>query len=315
VLETTPEQTYRQVIFGRLALDRSTLYGGIMNAELAETDFELGDGVRLKRTFAHLMSVNLMAFAPPVEDGKHHGGPWKSARGGRGYDITIEIQVPIDGVLPGSLPARETVWLFAALVRLAKCPYLMVPVISSHSFEVIAGSEEEPILEPFETEMRLFSAPDQSSAILDSDLLTWVSQVWSPTAKLMGQDKRFDSAFRAFDLCTIRGRTSSSLLTVWGALEQLFAPSTSELRYRVSSNIAAYLNPPGENRLKAFREILDLYNHRSTAAHTAKDADQSALLRSYILMRNALVLMIQEQRVPDQKELEQAIFSPKLPQD
>ena len=97
---------------------------------------------------------------------------------------------------------------------------------------------------------------------------------------------------------------------VWGALEQLFAPSKAELRYRVSSNIAAYLNPPGEKRLEAYREILDLYNHRSTAAHTAKDVDQSAFLSSYVLMRNALVRMVDEQHVPDQKELERAIFSP-----
>jgi hypothetical protein len=178
------------------------------------------------------------------------------------------------------------------------------------SLGAVADSPEEPTLEPFETEGRLFQPSEERHAVLDSELLTWVSLVWSPTADLMKRDSRFDSAFRAFDLCTVRGRTSSSLLTVWGALEQLFAPSTTELRYRLSSNIAAYLNPPGEKRLEAYREILDLYNHRSTAAHTAKDVDQSAFLGSYVLMRNALVRMVDEQHVPDQKELERAIFSP-----
>jgi hypothetical protein len=285
------------------------MFGGIMNVDLAERSFDLGSGVRLERTFAHLMSVNLMAFAP-AKEGRHHPGPWKAAKGGFGYDISVEIQVPTDGTLPGSLQPREAIWLIAALVRLAKCPYLMVPVISSHPFRAIADSPEEPTLEPFETEMRLLRPAEGRHAVLDSELLTWISRVWSPTADLMKQDSRFDSAFRAFDLCTVRGRTSSSLLTVWGALEQLFAPSTAELRYRVSSNIAAYLNPPGEKRLNAYREILDLYNHRSTAAHTAKDAAQSAFLGSYVLMRNALVRMVDEQHVPNQKELERAIFSP-----
>jgi hypothetical protein len=283
------------------------MFGGIMNVELAELSFDLGSGVRLERTFAHLMSVNLMAFAPAKEGGVHPA-PWKAAKGGFGYDISVEIQVPTGGILPGSLQPREAIWLIAALVRLAKCPYLMVPVISSHPFGAIADSPEEPTLEPFETERRLFQPAEERHAVLDSELLTWVSRVWSPTADLIKRDSRFDSAFRAFDLCTVRGRTSSSLLTVWGALEQLFAPSTAELRYRVSSNIAAYLNPPGEKRLEAYREILDLYNHRSTAAHTAKDVDQSAFLGSYVLMRNALVRMVDEQHVPDQKELERAIF-------
>lgn len=282
-----------------------------MNVELAEPSFDLGSGVRLERTFAHLMSVNVMAFAP-AKEGQHHPGPWKAAKGGFGYDISVAIQVPTGSTLPCSLQPRDVIWLIAALVRLAKCPYLMVPVISSHPFGAITDSPGEPTLEPFETEMRLLRPTEKRYAVLDSELLTWVSRVWSPTADLMKRDSRFDSAFRAFDLCTVRGRTSSSLLMVWGALEQLFAPSAAELRYRVASNIAAYLNPPGEKRLQAFREILDLYNHRSTAAHTSKDVDLAALLGSYVIMRNALVRMVDEQHVPDQKELERAIFSPGL---
>ena len=293
-------------------MQSSFIYGGIMNVKLADSSFDLGGGIQLKQTFAHLFSVNMMAFAPPKEE-RHHPGPWKAAKGGFGYDIEVEIQVPIDGTRSSSTQATDTIWLFAALVRLAKCPYLMVPVISSQSFDAIRDSKEEPTLEPLETERRLFAPTEQSYAVLDSELLSWISCVLPTTADLMSRDTRFDSAFRAFDLCTIRGRTSSSLLTVWGALEQLFAPSTAELRYRVSSNIAAYLNPAGEERLTAFRRILNLYNHRSSAAHTAEDADQSALIESYVLTRNALVRMIENRHVPSQKELEEAIFSPALP--
>jgi hypothetical protein len=290
-------------------LDNPLVFGGITNVELPEAAFDLGSEVGLERTFAHLMSVNLMAFAP-AEEGRHHPGPWKAAKGGFGYDISVEIRVPADGIPSKSLQSRETIWLIAALLRLAKFPYLMVPVISSHPFGSIADSAEEPTLEPFETEPRLLRPVEARHAVLDSESLTWISRVWPSTADLMTRDTRFDLAFRAFDLCTVRGRTSSSLLTVWGALEQLFAPSTTELRYRVSSNIAAYLNPPGEKRLEAYREILDLYNHRSIAAHTAKDADQSAFLGSFVLMRNALMRMVDEQHVPNQSELERAIFSP-----
>jgi hypothetical protein len=293
-------------------MQSSLIFGGIMNVKLADTSFDLGGGIQLKQTFAHLMSVNMMAFAPPKEE-RHHPGPWKAARGGFGYDINVEIQVPIDGSRSSSRQATETIWLFAALVRLARCPYLMVPVISSHPFDALRYCAEEPILEPFETESRLFAPSERSDTVLDYELLSWISRVLPTTADLMSRDSRFDSAFRAFDLCTIRGRASSSLLTVWGALEQLFAPSAAELRYRLSSNIAAYLNPPGGERLAAFRKVLKLYNHRSTAAHTAKDADQSALIESYVLMRNALVQMVENRQVPSQMELEEAIFSPGLP--
>jgi hypothetical protein len=108
--------------------------------------------------------------------------------------------------------------------------------------------------------------------------------------------------------CRVRTRTSSSLLTVWGALEQIFAPSAGELRYRVAANLAAYLEPRGPKRLAAYKHVLQLYNERSTAAHTAAEGDWKALLSSWVILRNALMKMIREGHVPSQVDFEQILF-------
>jgi hypothetical protein len=292
--------------------DQAFIYGGVTNVSMSEDQFDLGHGLRIVRTYAHLFSTNMMAFSPPGGLLGIHGGPWKAAKGGFAYDISIELCVPTNQPLPGALMAQDAIWLIAALLRVSKYPYLMVPVISTHSFGAVAQSTEEPNLEPFETVPRIMRAPEENPPVLDADSLGWLYDVWPNTAELIRKNEQFHTAFRAFDQSTLRGRTSSSLLMVWGALEQLFAPSTAELRYRVSSNIASYLNPPGEQRLKAYREILKLYSDRSTAAHTAKIIDQSALIQSFVLMRNSLVQMIDRNHVPTQTELEEMIFVPQI---
>lgn len=115
-------------------------------------------------------------------------------------------------------------------------------------------------------------------------------------------------ALRAADACTVRGRPASALLTAWGALEELFAPSRAELRFRVSAHIAAYLEPAGQKRLETFKLVANLYNARSKAAHTAQDAELSALVQSFVLLRNALIKIVDDGAMPTQADLERRLF-------
>jgi hypothetical protein len=132
--------------------------------------------------------------------------------------------------------------------------------------------------------------------------------VWPRTAELMRTCPPLNMALRAADACTVRGRPASALLTAWGALEELFAPSRAELRFRVSAHIAAYLEPVGPKRLELFKTVADLYNARSKAAHTAQDAELGALVQSFVILRNALVRMVDEGAVPTQADLEKRLF-------
>ncbi|KSV67265.1 hypothetical protein N182_34095 [Sinorhizobium sp. GL2] len=105
------------------------------------------------------------------------------------------------------------------------------------------------------------------------------------------------------------------MLTVWGALEQLFAPSAGELRHRVAANIAAYLEPRGPKRLATYKHVLKLYNARSTAAHTTKDLDVNVMLASWVILRNALIRMINEYKVPSQADFEHLLYADDSPTD
>ena len=283
------------------------LFGGVSGVTLPMKSFSLGEGVELRQTFSHLLSVNMMAFAPPGPEG-YHRPPWKAAKGGFGYDIAVEICAPPGTSLGESFDARETIWWIAALLRLARFPYLSVPVLSDYSFQDIPNIKEEPTLTPFETERRIFSAPQGDECALSLEDLTWVAEKWRSAGQLLNSNPKFFGALKAFDSSTVRGRASASMLALWGGIEQLFAPSAVELRFRVAALLASYLEPPGSVRLKLYKQVLKLYNERSLAAHTSKEVEAGPLVETYVIMRNALVRMIDEEKVPTQSELESLLF-------
>ena len=69
-----------------------SLHAGIAEIAMEADEFELGEGLILRKTFAHFMAPFLMAFAPRDEDGTHPG-PWGAVSDGLN-DIHIELYVP-----------------------------------------------------------------------------------------------------------------------------------------------------------------------------------------------------------------------------
>ncbi len=285
----------------------ATIFAGLSRVTYVGEPLDLGHGIVLRSTYAHLFAANMMAFTRAPE-GRPHPPPWRAAGGGFGYDVEVELAVPTAGKLPGGLSAEDAIWLIAALLRLSQYAYLMVPVISDVPFDAAATSELEPLLRPFEVEPRIFHPGEEEIARLSVETLSWIKDVWPRTAELLRTCRPLNLALRAADACTVRGRPASALLTVWGALEELFAPSRAELRFRVSAHIAAYLEPAGPKRLETFETVANLYNARSKAAHTAQDAELGALVQSFILLRNALIKMVDEGAVPTQSDLERWLF-------
>src|SRR5215472_18958978 len=88
----TPRQApKRRGIQGPDSLD---LYGGLSGLTLEPNHFDLGHGIAISVTYAHLMSHFVMAFAP-APPGEPHPGPWKPTTGsGVEIDVTAELFVP-----------------------------------------------------------------------------------------------------------------------------------------------------------------------------------------------------------------------------
>lgn len=141
----------------------------------------------------------------------------------------------------------------------------------------------------------------------DADL-NWVKRHWFEGMALF-ENEDFAVAFQAFDSAAWNSNLSLGLVALWGALERMFATSNQELSFRVSANIAAFLEPPGRERYKSFKTVKEQYDHRSKAAHGSISKGQMEPFQcTYEIARRAFGKIIETNRVPSKKDLEALLF-------
>lgn len=287
-------------------MHKKSLFFGLRGLQLPESSLELGKGVVVRETYAHIFAPFMVAFAPPDAPTKHHPGPWSAASGGIAYDISAELVVPIENE-GGTEKALQTARVILFLLRLGVNPAIMLPVFSNLAFTQENANEKHQALHPFEIQNRSFAlAVDEEGASFDS--LKWVRDHWQVTQKLVSGSSEFALATEAIDQGQFIHNTALTLVSLWGALEALFSPSTSELRFRVSALIASFLEAPGPCRRERQKKIAKLYDKRSAAAHGRPKHDQQHLLDTFNLLREVLMKIIESGSVPSSDQLDSMLF-------
>jgi len=282
------------------------IFVGLSGLFLDDTRIIFSRGIVLEKTFAHLMSPMTMAFSPPGPGG-YHPAPWKSARGGFGQDITAQIAIPRSAA--SSFGERmEIAFTLLFLLRLWSDPAIAMPAIANMPFTEIAKADDGIAhIVSIEHRPRYFELGlmDRTKTI---DSLKWVQDNFETALKLRKEVSEFRLASSAIDAGQFIDNTALVLISLWGALEALFSPSTSELRFRVSALIAAYLYPPGEERRDQQKRIASLYDKRSAAAHGKPSHGGDDLLATFELIRKVLIRFIKDGSIPTKQTLENALF-------
>jgi len=289
----------------------STIFGGDIHAglsgiELEGSEFDLGEGILLRRTYAHQFAPFMLAFAKP-NLGQPHPGPWKAARGGFAFDITAEL------FIPSSLEKEygsnvDLALLLVFLLRLGVNPAVTLPAFANASFNRLAEmADADVLLQPFEIEKRYFPLGVVGGRVV-APAIIWVKERWPIAHKLIKKHAEFELAVDALNRGQFVQQHALMLVSIWAALEALFSPSTSELSFRVSALISAYLEEPGAARLARQKSIAKLYTKRSAAAHGKPTHDQQNLLDSFNLLREVLTKMLDDGEVPSKEQLEARLF-------
>ncbi|WP_049639066.1 HEPN domain-containing protein [Methylophilus sp. TWE2] len=282
------------------------LHAGLSGLEIAEHQLELGEGIVLRKTFAHMFAPFMLAFSP-AEIGKPHPGPWKAARGGFGFDVTTELYIPadIETRFGSKIGVAKTI-LF--LLRLGVNPATTLPVFANASFSSLASRlDNDVLLQPYEVESRHFPLGVVGGVATEA-AATWVKERWQLAYKLIEHHADFALAVDALDSGQFVRHSALTLVSLWAALEALFSPSTSELKFRVSALIAAYLEAPGASRIAKQKAISKLYDKRSAAAHGKPTHEPQHLLESFNLLREVITKMLDDGYVPTKDQLEKLLF-------
>jgi hypothetical protein len=174
-----------------------------------------------------------MAFKPGPP-GRHHPAPWKAARGGFSFDVTAELTIPaaLEVTYGGKVALAKTI---VFLLRLGVNPAATVPVLSNYPFAELANiPDNEAELLPFEIQYRYFPLAIDGG-IVTNDSAEWVKSRWQTTHRIIGESTEFALAVDAISAGQFVKSSALTLVSLWGALEALFSPSTTELKFRVSS--------------------------------------------------------------------------------
>jgi hypothetical protein len=283
------------------------LYGGISAVQLPGDKFELGQGVTLERTFAHMMAPHMMAFAP-APTGKAHPPPWVAVQGSRGADIYTQLFIPKEFSQADWFDRLNTAWWLTSLLRLRVSPSISMPVIADRPFASMREDFVQPHVIAIEGLPSRTLPVVQNRTQLGSEDLLWLKDNWIRGGRLMNAHKRFNAAYQAFDFSSHAGSVALAMLTIWGALEELFSHAKQELRFRISASIASYVEDRGPRRLAFHKKVQRLYDARSAVAHSAGKGQHDELVESYAILRGCLLRMIESGMVPEREDLEKRVF-------
>jgi len=253
------------------------------------------------------MTPLLMAFSPAPKGGPHPT-PFAAVSGSGGIDMHMHVFIPKTFSQKDWFDRLNTAWWITSLLRMRMSPAVMLPVIADRPFSEAPVNWENVQIIAIETARRRILAVTGTRVQLETDDLQWLRDNWVKGGRMMNSETNFNAAYQAFDFSSHAGSVGLSLLTVWGALEQLFAHAKQELRFRVSGSIACYLEDRGPERLNLQKRIQKLYDARFSAAHSATKVEHQELVESYAILRRCLMKMIESGVVPSRTDLEQHMF-------
>ncbi len=308
-------------------LIKGDIYAGISGIDLNFESLDLGDGVLLSKTSAHVLAPYMVVFDTD-QSGRSEssdvlnksfvrdpdGTKWVNVTdktevipAQREYAIAAELYFPVDVLSAMGGDRILLIHWIIALLRIWSAPTASVPIIANVSFGAALKTNERLIF-PFETEPRGIHLEMPSGRSQNLDRLSWVKGCWKPGLELAKKHKELHLAVQAIDQAHFIHDWALGVLLIWAAIEGLFSPSRSELQFRISALISSYLEPPGDQRLVLHKQLIKLYEGRSAAAHRRSSIDRNVFFESMQLLRRIIVKMISDSQVPSKDDLEARLF-------
>lgn len=278
---------------------RGRLFLGLAGFELEAERAEIGSIATIQKIVEPPGEVELAAAL------REPGLFGAIARYSRAF--TYELAVSQEVCTSDQQALSVAYWLIQA-IRIRSLSEFLVPVASDHSWSTIAAVTDHScnvsMLEDYPKGRRV--APPCTVTTAD---IGWVYDHLESFFELT-KNEAFRLAVES--LCGTSHQSSFRIVTanLWAGLESLFQTST-ETTYRLSSYVAAALEPAGEDRHAMFRKIKSLYGERSRAVHGGRISDKD--LKGHIvevrqILSKLLCNFIEEGSLPTTADIEKKLF-------
>ena len=287
--------------------DNHPIYAGLSGVPLpGNLQINLSRGVTLSPTYVHVMAHPMLAINRPASPGSHHPAPWIPTSSGFAYDVETQLHIPAN-YRRATVSRYEVAQSIVGLLRLYVHPDIRLAVAAIRPFSELTEIPDVNASAPVEVLPRHFDFGQIETEGIEGRI-HWVTQNWEKALDLIEGSPPFKLAMDVYLTGQFIPNSAMVMVAVWGALEALFSFEKSELRFRVSSNLAAYMVPRGAARAAEQKRVAKLYDARSAAAHGQPKHGAQELSDSYILLREVLLRIIESGKVPTKPDLEAALF-------
>lgn len=272
------------------------LFGGLTNLKLPVDSFQICEGVRLEPVFVQVMAPYILAFSP-AEEGKPNPGPWKSAGGGVGYEVTTQIILK-NNSRPTNFDRLNTIWWVASLFRLLHSTGTRVPVVSDTSLNSAGEALIDPMFWPMEIEKSGIAFDGyRPEFVVPEDSLNWIRDHFKSSAHQM-EDRKFNLAFSAFQSAQLVSSPAESLILLWSSIEALFRPGKNNLTHRLSLAIATFLENDLSTRDRQYSHVKKLYDVRGQVTHAAEPPEIRNVIATFSLAQRCFIKAIETEKTP-----------------
>lgn len=250
---------------------------------------------------------------------------------------TCEIETALDASIIPGYDTLNRAWLISALLVLRGFTKHLCVACSRYSWQLIAGHQKRhshkfhkqlkqegldaAVFKPIDDlskfkgglldyHIKLLTAGQTRIEEINSDDIEWINKYYETFNKLAAESESFRFALEAAIDWRFSSEPRAAISRLWGGIECIFGIKL-ELVYRISILSASLLCPRGNQRKEKYLEIKNLYGLRSKAVHggqISKEMRLEALYKSYILLRDLLLLIIEKGHMIDEKDFDKALF-------
>ncbi len=183
----------------------------------------------------------------------------------------------------------------------------IVPMVANRSWSVISACPPKSVnvimLEDYPDAIRF-----SDNNIVELSDFKWVIDYLDKYLRLV-RNKRMGVAVDALSSLYRQKNDRMAIACMWAGIEAIL-DIQSELRFRISSEIAAFLEQRGNERLRVYKDIKKQYDFRSKAVHGA--AIDESIIRENVakvrdILRTVLTKCIELDHIPTSSEFEDGI--------